>query len=112
MVGHRIRKKVMHRNEIKVLHPSKRELYVSFLLAASLFIWSPSLPHRLSIGLFTASLLIVAIVCAVNGLLDFKRMSHFERVIAVLWFFALFGATSLYIEQLIHPKFISPRHGG
>ncbi|HEY0076471.1 MAG TPA: hypothetical protein VGB77_20405 [Abditibacteriaceae bacterium] len=95
----------------KIWGKNKFEFYLSFLIVLFLIIWAPPLPHDLGNGLITSTFLLVAIICALNALLDFKRMNNWERILGVMWFFVLVYFALIYIYGLTQYR-ASLRHGG
>jgi hypothetical protein len=87
---------------LRVAERNKCELYVSLLVVFIGFIQTAHLPQDYRDVLVASCTLLVGLFCALNSLLDIKRMNWLERVIAVPWFVLLLFLTPIFIWNVAH----------
>lgn len=85
-----------------VAAPCKYELYISILLPLLTTPYYAVLPRSYHSSLIGVGVFSLAIVCALNALLDWKRMHWMERIIAVPWFCLLAVCLPLAIWNISH----------
>jgi len=93
----------------RIVGKSKIEIYFSF--AAALFGFSTLLAMPLSYQdvLLSAGALTIAFLCALNALLDFRRMRLVERMLAAPWFLLLLVCVPPLIWRFAHIRMFSNR---
>jgi hypothetical protein len=94
---------------IRVTGRNKYELYVSYLVVFIGFIQTAHLPQNYRDVLVASSTLLVGLFCALNSLLDIKRMNWLERVIAVPWFALLLFLTPIVIWNVAQIRTFADR---
>ena len=76
--------------------PCKYELYVSFLIVLLGTFQMLNMPQGFNDYLIFNGSLILGLVCAINAVLDLKRMHPIERIIAIPWCCLLLVATPYF----------------
>lgn len=96
--------------DIKVFQKSKNELYVSILVVVfgALFFMS-NMRYNFYDFIKWVVALLVGFLCALNAVLDHKRMNSVERIASVVW---LCIVSVLLLSESIYAANSNVRYGG
>jgi hypothetical protein len=99
----------MKTRRLSFAHGNKWELYISIALPFLTTPYYAVLPRGYQDLLIGTGVFTVAFICALNAVLDWKRMVWPERIIAVPWFCALAIALPIALWNVSQYKVFADR---
>jgi hypothetical protein len=93
----------------RIIGRNRYELYLSILVVVIGFFYSAVRPQSFSHVMVSTGSLLIGLVCAINAISDYKRMSIAERIFALAWLVLLMFAVPWALWDTVTTKTFSFR---
>ncbi|HEX8834009.1 MAG TPA: hypothetical protein VF719_07395 [Abditibacteriaceae bacterium] len=97
------------RRRLGIIGRNRYELYLSLAVVIIGFCYSAVRPQSFNHVMASIGSLVLGLVCAINAVMDHKRMFAAERVFALMWLVILVFATTWTVWDTVTMETFSPR---